>query len=44
MHIYTQKFGNSKIFKGVSSAYQDCIYSIKNPERNSNIVKSYCNF
>ncbi len=25
-----QKFGISKIFKGVSSAHQGCIYSIKN--------------
>ncbi len=40
-----QKFGISKIFKGVSSAHQGCIYLIKNTEKkNSNIVKSYCNF
>ncbi len=48
MYTATQKFGISKIFNvffmGVSSAHQGCIYSIKNTEKNSNIVKSYCNF
>ncbi len=42
-----QKFGISKIFnvfKGVSSAHQGCTYSIKNTEKNCNIVKSYWNF
>ncbi len=48
-YIYTaaQKFGISKFltfFKGVSSAHQGCIYSIKNTGKKSNIVKSYCNF
>ncbi len=50
LNIYytaAQKFGISKIFnifKGVSSAHQGCIYSIKNTEKICNIVKSYCNF
>ncbi len=48
MYTAAQKFAISKIFnvfKGVSSAHQGCIYSIKNTKKkNSNIVKSYCNF
>ncbi len=37
-HTAAQKFGISKIckvFKGVSSAHQGCIYSIRNTEKNS---------
>ncbi len=47
VHTATQKFGISKIsmfFKVASSAHQGCIYSIKNTEKNGNIVKSCCNF
>ncbi len=49
IYIYTaaQILGSVRFlmfFKGDSSAHQGCIYSIKNTEKNSNIVKSYCNF
>ncbi len=47
-NVYTavQKFGISKIFSvfWVSYAHQGCIYLIKITEKNSNIVKYYCNF
>ncbi len=47
-HTLPPILGISKIFNvfftGVSSAHQGCIYSIKNTEKNSNIVKFYCNF
>ncbi len=44
---YIYNNGISKIFyvfKGVSSAHQGCVYSIKKYRKNINIVKSYCNF
>ncbi len=41
MYTAIQKFGISKIFN-VSYA-QGCIYLIKNTEKNSIIVKYYCN-